>query len=186
MMVDREDRDLLDALRAQAPPAVFDEARIRQRVETTVSGPGHEAARGRRRSVLATAVRATLRLAAALALFAGGAVAGRVTAVPRQPVAIGMFDPVSDVPFVVEPSDIPLSIQATGTDYVSSLAMLSEMEAALTPEQRTQAREVAVAVLSGAIAELMLSGLSADPESLIRTLTGEAASSAVGDPLLWR
>jgi hypothetical protein len=185
MMDDTGDRELQEALRSQAPPAPFDEEGIRRRVESTLA-PGALGG-GRRRLELAAVVRASLRLAAALAIFAGGALAGRMSAVPGSPVAIGMIDPSTGIPTVIEPVDVPLSIQSSGTNYVSSLALLSDLGGALTAEQRAQAREVAVAVLSGAIAELLLSDDTSDPADLLRTLARQAALNTSGDdPLLWR
>ncbi len=131
-----------------------------------------------------------LRIAAAVAFFTLGLLSGRgsvltpVTLVSdTQSVGESAGAPLwnaSAVPKMVNPSELPFSIQTTGTGYVSSLSLLSEMKEQLSPTELQQAREVAVAVLSGAIAELLVSTDGASQSELMEVLAGRGPSSEPG------
>ena len=159
------DAGLRDALRDAAPPAGFDAGALRDRIDSSIAGratpvPWHRAA------PIRLAVPWIARAAAAGVVFALGAWYGRSNA-----QAITPADPASG-PFVAGtlPAQLPLSIQSAGTGYVASLAMLSEMRERMTPEQREQARQVALAVLSGAIAELASAGEGRLPDGVLQTV----------------
>ncbi len=72
------------------------------------------------------------------------------------------------------PLSVPTSIQAKGTEYVAALARLTELSQELTPEEREQSRQVALAVLYGAALELLRYAPN-DPvaASVYRSVSGE-------------
>jgi hypothetical protein len=115
------------------------------------------------------------RAAAAGVVFALGAWYGRANAPLIAPA-----QPVPGMPAGTLPAELPLSIQTAGTGYVASLAMLSEMRDRLTPDQREQARQVALAVLSGAIAELAIAGDGRLPDGVLQTVLSHGVP--VGGP----
>ena len=144
-----------------------------------------------------------LQAAAAILLFGGGLLVGRwSTPAPDPGVTFTDFPEVarqssSSPGSRFEPGHVPLSIQQAGTSYVTSLALFSEMNAQLSPEQRRQAREVALAVLSGAIAELLVSTqvedapLGGDDElqlsgELLELLRAGARSETADETAIWQ
>lgn len=125
---------------AEAPE--FPRERIRARIRHTLTSRATPA-RSPRRPVPVLA-----GLAASVLLFVAGAAYGRWSASPA-PAASGR---TAALPAATE---LPASIQAEGTRYVAALTRLTESADSLTPEQREQARQVALAVLYGAALELM-------------------------------
>ena len=53
------------------------------------------------------------------------------------------------------PTSVPIAIQSEGTEYVAAITRLAELGDSLTPQEREQAREVAVAVLYAAALQLL-------------------------------
>ncbi len=158
--------ELARELAEASPRAEFPATEIRQRIAQSVGGdlsPRSGAAVPHGMTPPPRAGRWLLQAAAAVLLFAGGVTVGRWNPSTPQPasddlvVATTARSTTSRALTQLEPRSVPLSIQQAGTSYVSSLALFSEMNAQLTPEQRRQAREVALAVLSGAVAELLVS-----------------------------
>lgn len=191
--------DDVDLLAQLEPSAEFDATALRQRIAASIRdqervdavltgaedrGPEPTGIHIRvsRASTLAWWRRGALQAAAAIALFALGLALGRTNldepvrrdglTAPRLSTDLPITNAAA-VPTAVPADRVALSIQNAGTGYVSSLALLSEMRAELTPNERRQAREVAVAVLAGALAELLLSGDEVEPESLLRSLAAD-------------
>ncbi len=95
-------------------------------------------------------------IAASLAIFVAGAEYGRRVAspvvVPQETEAAAL---------AAEPAfaaSVPLLIQTYGSQYVAEMARMSETIDQMTPEERQQAREVALAVLYGAATEILRAG----------------------------
>lgn len=182
----RDDRELARRLRELEPPADFPAAELEARIaasvaETEPSRSASTADRGHAEpspTPRPASGRWPLRLAAALAFFALGLATGRLTsdAPTAGDLTVAYQDDVrsqvdgAPLPAQVAPERLAYSIQSAGTGYVSSLAQLSEMSAQLSPDERRQAREVAVSVLAGAIAELMLEWDESEPGDLLRRL----------------
>jgi hypothetical protein len=177
---ERDDSQLAEALRHASPSAPFEREALRDRIERSTLAGGAVAVAlriGPRRLVL----RWTARAAAAAALFLGGTWYGRSLA----PAAVNRPSGVSTQAAAVPPDQVPLSIQSAGTGYVASLALLSEMHDRLSPEQRDQARQVALAVLSGAIAELVATEDPQAPARMLRTLLSYGIpTGGPGDPVV--
>lgn len=131
-----------------SPPFPADE--IRMRIEATLAG--REAGRKRppgNHSPLRPTLRGLAVLAASLVLFVSGVEYGRrlpPEAAGQQAVETTRVDPIRSV---------PLTIQHSGSDYISSLTHLSDVAGALSDEEKEQARQVALAVLYGAAVELL-------------------------------
>jgi hypothetical protein len=181
---DNVDRSLGEALREVAPQADFDSDAIRERIEASLQQDGLGGYGGTTRSRSAWWVW-PLRIAAAVSLFVGGGVVGRATMEPMflQPV-VPSYIPGTATPSLL-PSEIPFAIQAAGTQYIASLALLSELQDRLTPLQLDQARQAAVAVLSGAIAELRVTDDARSSARLLRTLLSLGVpTGGPGDPIV--
>ena len=162
---DHDDRELGDALRHVAPSAPFDREGLRARIDAAVTeheGRGH-GARGWRHGILVWGTRA----AAVLAIFSGGTFFGRVSAAPARAEPDMMAYVPAAMWGVVPPSQVSMSIQGAGTGYVAALALYGELRDRLTPAQREQARQVALAALSGALAELAAAGDGRLPEDVL-------------------
>ena len=135
------------------------------------------------------------RLAAAAGFFALGLMLGRTTAERPSPAVQDLAFQLeastssptgasSAIPAPIAPERVAFSIQASGTDYVSSLALLSEMRSQLTPEERQQAKEVALAVLGGAMAELLTTDADGiDLDDLLRDLDATPRNEAAREEL---
>ncbi len=95
-------------------------------------------------------------IAASLVIFVAGAEYGRRVASPVVPPqtteATGL---AVEAAFA---ASVPLSIQTHGSRYIAEMARMSETIDQMTPEERQQAREVALAVLYGAAAEILRAG----------------------------
>lgn len=156
-----EDARLEGELRRHYPRASFPAAAIEATIRETLAAdpPMRSRAGGpRRRWWEHEAVRTALAVAASLVLFIGGAEYGRRTAVPAGTglSSTGGASPTTaGASLDTDPLSIPLSIQASGTRYVASLARFAGETERLTPEERRVAREVAVTALSGALLELL-------------------------------
>lgn len=174
-----------EALRAAAPPAPFDSGAMRERIRASIEHAGPSGGpwwdRGRIRLWVP-------RMAAAIALFAGGVATGVLVAdsetpgpvIIRQMAAGGgtLGDPT--------PSEVPLSIQAAGTRYVASVALLTELQDRLTPAQLDEAREVAFSALSGALAELVGTRDDDTAGRIVQTLLSRGLPARAGsDPIVW-
>jgi hypothetical protein len=90
-------------------------------------------------------VRTALAAAAAVVVFVAGSEYGRRTAAFGVGIAVAEADLSS-----------PISIQSTGSRYVASLAQFTERASELTVEEREEARQVALAIMYAATAELLL------------------------------
>ena len=159
------DPTVRDALRGAAPRADFPKGALRERIETSLSARARSEPL-RTRPPARAAITWFARAAAAAAMFVLGAWYGRANAPVVTPAASNAFAALAGT----LPAQVPFSIQSAGTGYVASLAMLSEMREQLTPEQREQARQVALAVLSGAIAELATAGDGRLPNGVLATV----------------
>ncbi len=178
-------------LRRLEPPAVFDERALRERIRASAAAldghappgessfanhaPPRDATGGRGSQGL----RWLQRAAAAAGFFALGLVLGRATDAgptldaPRLQPRVGATAPHSSAtPAPIAADRLAVSIQASGTHYVSSLALLSEMRSQLSAEERQQAKEVALAVLNGAMAELLAEGDAAERDELFEAIEG--------------
>ena len=95
-------------------------------------------------------------IAASLVIFVAGAEYGRRVAAPGVP-----SQATEATGLAVEPAfaaSVPLSIQTHGSQYVAEMARMAETIDQMTPDERQQAREVALAVLYGAAAEILRAG----------------------------
>jgi hypothetical protein len=176
---DQDDHELGDALRRVAPPAPFDRDGLHARIDATVTereGRAH-GAHGRLHGILVWGRRA----AAALAIFASGTLVGRASAAPGSDDPEMRYVPATTWG-VVPPGQVPMSIQGAGTGYVAALALYSELRDRLTPAQRDQARQAALAVLSGALAELAAAGDGRLPEDVLNTVLRYGVQA--GDPVM--
>lgn len=179
---DERDPNLQTGLEDVAPPATFHAERVRARIETSLAANpsgAHLARTSARRAWLWTA-----RAAAGLAVFLGGALYGRYAAPaavsPAAAPAIAF-----PAPDAVSPAQVALTIQGYGTGYVASLALLAEMRDRLTPEQRDEARQVALAALSGAMAELAAAEGGHLPGAVLRTVLHHGvAAGGPGNPVV--
>jgi hypothetical protein len=159
------DSELREAMHAASPPAEFQRDALRDRIAGSLAERARSApSRGRPPAHIAAVWLA--RAAAAVLIFALGAFYGRANAPVVESVSSNAFAALE----ATLPANVPLSIQSAGTGYVASLALMSGMRDRLTPEQREQARQVALAVLSGAIAELATAGNGRLPNGVLETV----------------
>ena len=183
---DRPDPALRDALRAAASAADFDAERLGERIAATIAerpSPAVAPLHGKRRTPALWLW--TGRAAAAALVFLGGALYGRLSAPavdPAPPVTAFVTPGAQDA---LLPAQVGIAIQAAGTGYVASLALLSEMRERLTVVQREQARQVALAVLTGALAELAAAEDGRLPNGVLRTVLSHGVTTGgPGDPVV--
>jgi hypothetical protein len=172
-----DDSRLRDALRDAAPSARFDAETLRARIEESVARGPERAGRSHRRPRYRLLLFWSARAAAAVALLIIGAWYGRRSAESESMRLIPAYQAMTAQPDLFRPVNVPLSIQSAGTGYVASLALLSEMRDQLTPEQHEQARQVALAVLIGAIAELAAGENGALPNGVLAAVLGHGVST---------
>ena len=146
---DRLDHETSELLASEEPGAPFPRDEIRDRIRASVE-------RRRNPGVAAESRVPWLKIggaiAASLMIFVAGAEYGRRVAAPIETA------PVATVTAAPEPAiaaSLPLSIQTHGSQYVAEMARMAETFEELSPDEREQAREVAIAVLFGAAAELL-------------------------------
>lgn len=160
-MTETRDR-LTELLRSVAPPARYDVDRVRDRIERSA----------RRHSWRRGALLWGLRAAAAGAFFMLGTYYTQLVATDIGLRQLGRLDGISQATpvRVMAGASVPLSIQQNGSGYVASLAALTELRASMTPEEREVARQVAISVLAGAIAELALADDGRLPPEIVRAV----------------
>ena len=142
--------DLIAALRRKAPSPPFEADGTRRRIEATIGGATGDP--GSRPHWWGSVLRPVLAIAAGIALFIAGVEYGRSRAArPAQPAPAPEPVPM----LVLEAPSLPLTIQSAGSQYIASLARLTEAADRLSPEQRLVAREVALSALLGAALELV-------------------------------
>jgi hypothetical protein len=170
----------------------FDADSTRVRIESTIAGASRAVAESTfagassarvastttrsagvpsRRPAVTPVLRVALAAAAAILVFVSGIEYGRRLAGPAA-MAPAASEPAPDIT-VATPS-LPLAIQSAGSQYVASLAVLSQAYPQLTVEQQRTAREVALAALLGAAIELLRD--SGDDDTALR-----AAADLIAD-----
>jgi len=146
---DSRNDPLQDRLREAFPPPDFPRVALRERIEETLGSTDRSRVRAGRPRMRARsihpAVRAALAAAAALMVFVAGSEYGRRTATPTD----------SGRPAASTPVNTPLLIQASGSRYVADLARFVEEAPRMSPEEREDARDVALSVLFAATTELL-------------------------------
>jgi hypothetical protein len=141
---DNLDPRIADLLRKEHAPPAFPKDEVKARVAATLRTRRD----GRdidRRWFLHPVVRTAMAAAAAVLVFVAGSEYGRRTATTN-----GVGNPVPEADL-----SAPISIQSTGSQYVASLAQFTEQASGLTSEEREEARQVALAIMYAATAELL-------------------------------
>lgn len=149
----RLDPQTSELLASEEPTADFPRDAIRERIHASVAR--------RRAAEAATSPRLPwlkvgAAIAASLVIFVAGAEYGKRVAAPV--VAPQVAEAMA---MAVEPAfaaSVPLLIQTYGSQYVAEMARMSETIDKMTPDERQQAREVALAVLYGAATEILRAG----------------------------
>jgi hypothetical protein len=166
---------LSELLRTVEPPARFDVDRVRDRIERSA----------RRHAMRRDAMLWTLRAAAASAFFLLGSFYSNRAATDIGLRQLGRIDGINVATPGASPlaslvgATLPMSIQHSGSGYVASLAALTELRDRLTPEEREVARQVAISVLAGAIAELASAGDGRLPPEVLQAVLGQGVPTAV-------
>jgi hypothetical protein len=177
---------LRDALRDAAASPRFDTESVRERIEDSVARGPERVLRPHRGPDYRLLLFWSARAAAAVTLLIVGAWYGRRSAESESMRLMPAYQAVTGQPDLLRPVNVPLSIQSAGTGYVASLALLSEMRDQLTPEQHEQARQVALAVLIGAIAELAAGENGALPNGVLAAVLGHGVSTGGVDDAVVR
>ena len=170
-MTETRDTDrLTELLRTVAPSARYDVERVRDRIERSA----------RRHSWKRGAFLWGIRAAAAGAFFLLGTYYAQIVATDVGLRQLGRLDGIGEVTPRLSSANasLPLSIQRSGSGYVASLATLTELKDRMTPEEREVARQVAISVLAGAIAELALAGDGRLPPEILQAVLGQGAPTA--------
>jgi hypothetical protein len=164
---------LAELLRAVAPPARYDVERVRDRIARSA----------RRHSWRRGAFLWGLRAVAAGAFFLLGTYYTQLVATDVGLGQLGRIDGIREAApvRVMAGASVPLSIQESGSGYVASLAALTELRSSMTPEEREVARQVAISVLAGAIAELALAGDGRLPPEILQAMMGQGAPATEGN-----
>ena len=132
---------------------------------------------------------ALLRLAAALALFVAGGLAGRATA--TRDSGSGTMGVGSDgSPAVEAPSPLPetpgraaLRVQRMGSDYIAALSGFRRVAAQADPRTLRQARQVTLAALHGAATELDRFSADSLPDAQLVHAIAQAQERAIAADL---
>jgi hypothetical protein len=161
---------LSELLRAVAPPARFPVERVRERIERAA----------RRHSWKRGAMLWGFRAAAAAAFFFAGSFYASRAATDIGLRQLGRLDGIGEATPRISYANasLPMSIQQNGSSYVASLAALTELRDRMTPEEREIARQVAISVLAGAIAELALAGDGRLPPEILQAVLGQGVPAA--------
>lgn len=155
-MNDEELDDTTRKLLGEADPSpVFPKDEIRNRIRSTQDRRRESGQPGQTQSGVPLYLKGVAALAASLLLFVGGFEYGRRAG---RPVSLPVTLPEAGAPVIPAMNlgrEIPLNIQLSGSNYINSLTRLTDVVEILTPEEQEQARQVALAVLYGAAAELL-------------------------------
>jgi anti-sigma-K factor RskA len=130
--------------REQAPPP-FPKDEVKVRIAETLRRRRERTGPSQKRWYVGPLWRPALAAAAAVLVFVAGAEYGRRTAVGASEAAAVPAAGLS----------APISIQSAGSRYVARLAEFTQQASTLTPEEREEARQVAVAILYAATMELL-------------------------------
>ncbi len=138
------DPRIADLLKREHTSPTFPKDEVKARVAATLR-TRRDRSDAERRWFIHPAVRTALAAAAAVVVFVAGSEYGRRTAAIN-----GVVNSVPEMTL-----STPISIQSTGSRYVASLAQFTEQSPELTPEEREEARQVALAIMYAATAELL-------------------------------
>jgi hypothetical protein len=144
MKDDNLDPRIADLLRKELAPPAFSKDEVKARVAATLRTRRD----GRdidRRWFVHPVVRTAMAAAAAVLVFVAGSEYGRRIAAAN---GAGIAVPEMEL-------SAPISIQSAGSRYVASLAQFTEQAPELTAEEREEARQVALAIMYAATAELL-------------------------------
>ena len=141
---DKLDPRIADLLRKEHAPPAFPKDEVKARVAATLRTRRHRRDADQR-WFLHPVVRTALAAAAAVVVFVAGSEYGR-----RTGAINGAGNSVPEAAL-----SAPISIQSAGSRYVASLAQFTEQSPELMPEEREEARQVALAILYAATAELL-------------------------------
>ena len=125
---------------------------------------------------------ALLRLAAALALFVAGGLAGRATA-GSDGGSDGSPSVEAPAPLPETPGRAALRVQRMGSDYIAALSGFRRVAAQADPRTLRQARQVTLAALHGAATELDRFSADSLPDAQLVQTIAQARERAIAADL---